>query len=137
VRDGVGWLAREPLRIMANAIDLKSKLESFDETWSPRIIGEANGQYVKLARCEGALEWHSHEGEDEVFLCLEGRLVLELRDREIVLEPGQLFIVRRGVEHRPRAEPRAAVLLFEPTQTEHLGGGGDPREVGIDDQERI
>ena len=137
MRDRVGWLARAPLQIMANAIDLKSKLESFDETWSPRIIGEANGQYVKLARCEGALEWHSHEGEDEVFLCLEGRLVLELRDREIVLEPGQLFIVRRGVEHRPRAEPRAAVLLFEPTQTEHLGGGGDPREVGIDDQERI
>ena len=122
---------------MANAIDLKSKLESFDETWSPRIIGEANGQYLKLARCEGALEWHSHEGEDEVFLCLEGRLVLELRDREVALEAGQLFIVRRGVEHRPRAEPRAAVLLFEPTETQHMGGEGGPREVGVEDQERI
>lgn len=122
---------------MANAIDLKSKLESFDETWSPRIIGEANGQYLKLARCEGTLEWHSHEGEDEVFLCLEGRLVLELRDREVVLEAGQLFVVRRGTEHRPRAEPRASVLLFEPTETQHLGGEGGSREVGVEDQERI
>ena len=122
---------------MANAIDLKSKLETFDETWSPRIIGEANGQYLKLARCEGALEWHSHEAEDEVFLCLEGRFVLELRDRDVVLEPGQLFIVRRGIEHRPRAEPRAAVLLFEPTQTQHLGKEGGARGVDVEDQERI
>jgi mannose-6-phosphate isomerase-like protein (cupin superfamily) len=122
---------------MANAIDLKSKLASFDETWSPRIIGEANGQYLKLARCEGTLEWHSHEEEDEVFLCIEGRLVLELRDGEVALDPGQLFIVRRGVEHRPRAEPRAAVLLFEPTQTQHLGGEGGSREVGVEDQKRI
>ena len=122
---------------MANAIDLKSKLDSFDETWSPRIIGEANDQYLKLARCEGTLEWHSHEAEDEVFLCLEGRLVLELRDREVVLEAGQLFVVRRGTEHRPRAEPRAAVLLFEPTETQHMGGEGGPREVGVEDQERI
>ena len=122
---------------MANAIDLKSKLEAFDDTWSPRIIGEANGQYLKLARCEGVLEWHSHEGEDEVFLCLEGRFVLELRDRDVVLEPGQLFIVRRGVEHRPRAEPRAAVLLFEPIQTQHLGKEGGARAVDVEDQERI
>jgi mannose-6-phosphate isomerase-like protein (cupin superfamily) len=115
-------------------IDLAAKLRSFDELWSPRIIGEANGQYLKLAKGEGTLEWHSHEHEDEVFLCLEGRLVLELREREVVLEPGQLFIVPKGVEHRPRAEPRASVLLFEPKQTRHLGEGEDPRAVAVEDQ---
>jgi len=122
---------------MTDAIDLKTKLASFNDTWHPRIIAEANGQLLKLARCEGALEWHSHEGEDEVFLCLEGQLVLELRDREVVLEPGQLFVVPRGVEHRPRAEPRASVLLFEPSQTQHLGGEGGAREVAVDEQEWI
>jgi mannose-6-phosphate isomerase-like protein (cupin superfamily) len=122
---------------MTDSIDLTSKLASFEDTWHPRIIGEANGQYLKLAHCEGTLEWHAHEGEDEVFLCLEGRLVLELRDREVALEPGQLFVVPRGVEHRPRAEPRAAVLLFEPSQTLHLGGDGGAREVAIEDQEWI
>ena len=122
---------------MPETIDLKSKLSSFEDTWHPRIIGEANGQYLKLAHCEGTLEWHSHDNEDEVFLCIDGRLVLELRDREITLEAGQLFVVPRGVEHRPRAEPRASVLLFEPKQTEHLGGSGGPREVTVDDQEWI
>ena len=122
---------------MPETIDLKSKFSSFEDTWHPRIIGEANGQYLKLAHCEGTLEWHSHDNEDEVFLCIDGRLVLELRDREITLEAGQLFVVPRGVEHRPRAEPRASVLLFEPKQTEHLGGSGGPREVTVDDQEWI
>ena len=122
---------------MREAIDLKSKLAAFSDPWRPRIIGEANGQYLKLARAEGVLEWHSHQEEDEVFLCLEGRLVLEMRDQEVVLEPGQLFIVPRGVEHRPRAEPSAAILLFEPSQTLHLGGDGGPRAVEVEDQEWI
>jgi mannose-6-phosphate isomerase-like protein (cupin superfamily) len=122
---------------MTDVIDLKSKLAAFHDTWHPRIIGEANGQLLKLAQCEGALEWHSHQAEDEVFLCLEGRLVLELRDREVALEAGQLFVVPRGVEHKPRAEPRASVLLFEPKQTQHLGGEGGAREVAVDDQEWI
>lgn len=122
---------------MSDAIDLKSKLAAFDEPWSPRIIAEANGQYLKLAHGEGTLEWHSHAEEDEVFLCLEGRLVLELRDREVALEAGQLFVVPSGVEHRPRAEPRASVLLFEPKQTRHLGAEEGPRAVAVEDQEWI
>lgn len=121
----------------AGAVDLAAKLALVRDTWSPRIVGEANGQYLKLARGEGTLEWHSHEGEDEVFLCLAGRLVLELRDREVVLEPGQLFVVPRGVEHRPRAEPTASILLFEPRATEHLGGAGGEREVAVEDQDWI
>lgn len=120
-----------------DTIDLASKLATFTDTWHPRIIGEANGQYLKLAHCSGSLEWHSHQGEDEVFLCVAGRLVIELRDREVALEPGQLFVVPRGVEHRPRAEPTASVLLFEPCDTQHLGGTGGSREVAIEDQSRI
>jgi mannose-6-phosphate isomerase-like protein (cupin superfamily) len=119
---------------MHDVIDLDEKLDAFDETWHPRIIGEANGQYLKLAHGVGSLEWHSHQHEDEVFLCLRGRLVLEMRDREVVLEPGQLFMMPRGVEHRPRAEPTASVLLFEPAGTEHLGGDGGSREVDVADQ---
>ena len=119
---------------MHDVIDLDEKLNAFDETWHPRIIGSCNGQYLKLAHGEGALEWHSHEEEDEAFLCLRGRIVLEMRDREVVLEPGQLFIMPRGVEHRPRAEPTASVLLFEPASTEHLGGEGGAREVDVADQ---
>jgi mannose-6-phosphate isomerase-like protein (cupin superfamily) len=117
-------------------IDLAERLARVREPWSPRIVGEANGQYLKLARGEGTLEWHSHADEDEVFLCLEGRLVLELRDREVALGPGQLFVVPRGVEHRPRAEPTASILLFEPRTTLHLGGMGGEREVAIEDQAR-
>ena len=122
---------------MSTAIDLKTKLGSFSDTWHPRVIAKANGQLLKLARCADSLEWHSHEHEDEVFLCLEGRFVLEFRDGEVVLEPGQLFVVPKGVEHRPRAEPTASILLFEPQQTEHLGGSGGPREVSVDEQEWI
>ena len=122
---------------MNDMIDLSSKLASFSDAWHPRIIGEANGQYLKLAHGEGTLEWHSHENEDEVFLCLEGRLVLEMRDREVALEAGQLFVMPRGVAHRPRAEPRASVLLFEPGETRHLGGEGGAREVSIDEQSWI
>ena len=122
---------------MSDVIDLKTKLDAFNDIWSPRIIGEANGQYLKLAKGEGELEWHAHADEDEVFICLEGRFVLELRDREIVLEPGQLFIVPRGVEHKPRAEPTASVLLFEPKATLHLGKDGGDRAVAVSDQQKI
>lgn len=122
---------------MNDVIDLRRKLDSFKDIWSPRIIAEANGQLLKLAHGEGTLEWHRHEEEDEVFLCLEGRLVLEMRDREVVLEPGQIFVMPRNVEHRPRAEPRASVLLFEPGATRHLGGTGGDREVPVEDQPRI
>ena len=119
---------------MNDVIDLGQKLDAFDETWHPRIIGACNGQYLKLAHGAGSLEWHRHDLEDEAFLCLRGRLVLEMRDREVALEPGQLFIMPRGVEHRPRAEPTASVLLFEPAETEHLGGAGGSREVDVRDQ---
>jgi mannose-6-phosphate isomerase-like protein (cupin superfamily) len=111
---------------MHQKVNLVSKLGLFNETWTPKIIGELNGQQVKLAKLEGELTWHAHADEDELFLVLEGNLVIQLRDQhgqqsEVSLEQGDLFIVPRGVEHNPVASEGASVLLFEPASTKHTG----------------
>lgn len=115
--------------------NLSQKLTLFDEYWTPKIVAELNGQQVKLAKLKGELVWHSHEEEDELFLVLHGRLTLRLRDREVVLDEGDCFVVPRGVEHLPIAEPEAHVLLFEPASTRHTGEVRDERTV--DRQEQI
>lgn len=102
-------------------VDLREKLALFHDHWNPRIVGELNGQQVKLAKLLGAFDWHAHDEEDELFLVLDGHLRLELRDRVVDLAPGQFFIVPRGVEHRPVAEAEASVLLFEPASTVNTG----------------
>jgi len=102
-------------------INLNQKLSLFDATWTPKIIGELNGQQVKLAKLEGDFTWHAHEDEDELFLVLEGSLTIELRDGEVHLEKGEMYIVPRGVEHNPIAKAGASVLLFEPASTKHTG----------------
>lgn len=102
-------------------INLNQKLSLFNETWTPKIIGELNGQQVKLAKLDGELMWHAHEHEDELFLVIEGALTLQMRDHEVHLKPGEMYIVPRGVEHNPVAEPGTSVLLFEPAQTKHTG----------------
>jgi len=114
---------------------LSEKLALFDEYWTPKIVAELNGQQVKLAKLKGELVWHSHEEEDELFLVLHGRLTLRLRDRDVVLDEGDCFVVPRGVEHLPVAEPEAHVLLFEPATTLHTGEVRDERTV--DRQEHI
>ena len=118
-----------------DAINLKDKLGLFSETWTPKIIGELNGQQVKLAKLDGELMWHAHADEDELFLVLEGSLTLQMRDREVTLNPGEMYIVPRGVEHNPVAQPGTSVLLFEPAQTKHTGVHITERTVV--DQERI
>jgi mannose-6-phosphate isomerase-like protein (cupin superfamily) len=110
-------------------VDLADRLGSFDDRWSPRIIAELNGQHVKLAKVEGDFVWHHHESEDELFLVLAGRLVIELRDRTVVLDPGQLCVIPRGVEHRPRADSETHLLLFEPAGTLNTGNVLDERTV--------
>jgi mannose-6-phosphate isomerase-like protein (cupin superfamily) len=102
-------------------VDLREKLALIDEIWGPRIVAELNGQHVKLAKLEGEFVWHRHAEEDELFLVLEGRLAIHLRDRVVELEPGQMFVVPRGVEHKPVAEGVAEVLLFEPASTRNTG----------------
>ena len=110
-------------------VNLNDKFQLFEDQWSPKIVGELNGQYVKLAKLEGEFPWHRHEDEDELFLVVAGRIVIHLRDREVPLEAGEFFIVPRGVEHRPVAEREARVLLFEPISTLNTGDAASERTV--------
>lgn len=114
---------------MTDAINLSEKLSLFDEAWSPKIIAALNGQHVKLARFEGAFVWHQHDDEDELFLVIEGKLRIELRDKALTLGPGEMCVVPRGVQHRPVAEPSAKVLLFEPESTLNTGDAAGDRTV--------
>ena len=104
-----------------NKINLAEKFASFDETWTPRIVGELNGQYVKVVKCKGAYVWHHHDYEDEMFLVIRGGLTIFLRDRAIELKKGEFCIVPRGVEHKPVADDSADVVLIEPTSTRNTG----------------
>lgn len=111
-------------------VNLNEKFSLFDEHWSPKVIGELNGQHVKIAKIEGEFIWHSHENEDELFYVVQGRLVMKLRDREdVVLEPGDMFIVPRGVEHKPVAEGETHILMFEPASTVNTGNVENERTV--------
>jgi len=118
-----------------DVVNLAAKLAVFSEHWSPKIVGELNGQHVKLAKLSGEFVWHHHEQEDELFLVLKGRLVIELRDRSVELEEGEFFIVPRGVEHRPIARQEVHVLLLEPAAT--LNTGNLRNERTVDTLERI
>jgi len=103
-------------------VALAEAFDSFDETWSPRLAGELNGQAVKLAKADAEFVWHNHADADELFLVHAGRLRIEFREAaDTVLEPGELTIVPRGTEHRPVAEPEAKLLLFEPSETRNTG----------------
>lgn len=102
-------------------INLAEKLSSFSDHWNPRIVGELNGQHVKLTKFAGPFIWHHHEHEDELFMVVKGRFTMEFRDRSVDLNEGEILIVPRGVEHRPVAEEEVHVLLFEPASTVNTG----------------
>ncbi len=110
-------------------INLSDKLSRFTDHWRPRIVGQLNGQQVKLAKLQGEFVWHAHENEDELFLVIEGRLVIQLRDRDIVLDPGEFVIIPRGIEHKPVADEEVHVLLFEPASTLNTGTLRNERTV--------
>ena len=110
-------------------VNLAQKFSLFDDHWSPKVVGELNDQYVKLAKLHGEFVWHHHEEEDEMFLVLRGRLVMRLRERDVVLEEGEFLIVPRRVEHCPVAEQEVHALLFEPKSTLHTGNVRDERTV--------
>lgn len=102
-------------------VNIQEKLSVFSEYWSPKIVGELNGQYVKLAKLKGEFIWHKHEQEDELFFVLKGILKMEYRDRTEVINENEFIIVSHGVEHRPVAEEEVAVMLFEPVSTLNTG----------------
>ena len=102
-------------------VNLAEKLAQFNEHWQPKIVGELNGQHVKLVKFQGPFVWHHHDEEDEMFLVIHGSFVVEFRDRNVVLNEGEFLIVPRGVEHRPVADNEVHVLLFEPAGTRNTG----------------
>jgi len=102
-------------------VNLQEKFGSFSDYWNPRIVGELNGQHVKLVKFQGPFVWHRHEREDELFLVVKGELVMEFRDRTIHLAEGEFLIVPKEVEHRPVADRECHVLLFEPASTLNTG----------------
>ena len=116
-------------------VNLAEKLASFSDHWSPKVVGELNGQQVRLSKMKGAFIWHHHEHEDELFLVLKGHLTIELRDRAVQLEPGEFFIVPRGVDHKPVAVGEVEALIFEPAAT--LNTGQLRNERTIDNLDRI
>ncbi len=102
-------------------INLADKFALFNEHWSPKIAAELNGQQVKLVKFKGPFTWHHHEMEDELFLVVKGSFVMELRDKNILLQEGEFLVVPRGIEHRPNATEEVWVLLFEPAATLNTG----------------
>ena len=110
-------------------VDLQEKLSCFTEHWSPKVVAELNGQQVKVAKLLGEFEWHFHEDEDELFWVIEGCLEIHLRDRVVELQPGQLFVVPRGVEHKPVASRECQIVLFEPAGTLNTGNIVSDRTV--------
>jgi mannose-6-phosphate isomerase-like protein (cupin superfamily) len=113
-------------------VNLAEALASFDESFSPRIVAYYNDNKVQVAKTRGAFVWHSHPETDDLFIVLRGRLVIELRDGEVELEEGELYVVPRGVEHRPRADGEAHVLLIEPRGTPNTGDSGAPAAPEIE-----
>ncbi len=116
-------------------VNIAEKLSLNDDHYVPRIVGELNGQYVKVVKFLGPFVWHHHENEDEMFLVIRGNLRMELRDQVIDLEPGEFLIVPRGVEHRPVAEEEVHVVLFEPAST--LNTGNTRSDITREQLERI
>lgn len=116
-------------------VSLTAKLATFSTHWDPKIVAELNGQHVKLVKFKGEFVWHHHDDEDEMFLVIAGRFVMEFRDRTVPLEEGEFIVVPRGVEHRPVAADEVSVMLFEPATTLNTGNAGGERTVA--EPERI
>ncbi len=122
---------------MSNKVNLRDKLSSFGDLWSPKVIGELNGQFVKLVKCEGKYPWHSHAEEDELFMVLRGQLEIRLRGNSVTLDEGEYFIIPRGVEHSPAAQREAHVLLFESASTRNTGDVDHEYTIEAENLERI
>jgi mannose-6-phosphate isomerase-like protein (cupin superfamily) len=114
-------------------VDLAQKLSSFSEHWSPKVVARLNDYEIKVVKLQGEFVWHSHDDTDELFLVLDGELTIQLRDGDVTLRPGQLFVVPRGVEHRPVAAGEVRAGLIEPAGVVNTGDAGGPLTAGYDD----
>lgn len=111
---------------MSEKVSLAAKLALFDEHWSPKIVARFNDNDVRIVKVKGEFVWHSHDETDDLFLVLDGHLTIQLRDGNVELDKGELYVVPRGVEHCPRADEEACVLLLEPSGTVNTGDAGGP-----------
>jgi len=102
-------------------VNLEQKLSLFSEHWSPKIVGELNGQQVKLAKFKGEFVWHKHDNEDELFFVIKGSFKMEYRDKTVIVNENEFLIVPKGVEHRPVADEEVSIMLFEPATTLNTG----------------
>jgi mannose-6-phosphate isomerase-like protein (cupin superfamily) len=119
--------------LRSRVVDLHERLSLFSEHWSPRVVARLNDYAVKVVKLKGEFVWHSHPETDELFLVVEGTLVIQLRDGDVVVGPGQLYVVPKGVEHRPVAEGDVSVVLVEPEGTVNTGDAGGPLTAAPED----
>jgi mannose-6-phosphate isomerase-like protein (cupin superfamily) len=115
--------------VMTLVINLAEKFSLFDEQWSPKIAGELNDSYVKLAKVQGEFVWHQHDNEDELFFVVKGTLTIKLRERDLTIGEGEFVVIPKGVEHMPVAEEEAWIVLLEPKSTLNTGNVTDERTV--------
>ena len=102
-------------------INLTQKFNLFSEHWTPKILGELNNQYLKIAKVKGEFVWHDHANEDELFMVIKGQLNIQLQDETVILNEGEIYIVPKGVQHKPFAKEECWILLLEPKETKHTG----------------
>jgi mannose-6-phosphate isomerase-like protein (cupin superfamily) len=115
-------------------LDLDAEFARLTDFWSPRVVARVNDQYVKVAKLRGEFVWHAHDGEDELFLVRRGRLVIQLEDGAVTLEPGQCVVVPRGVRHSPMSADECWVVLVEPVATKHTGDVVTERTRSVEEQ---
>ena len=116
-----------------DVVDINQKFDLFSEHWSPKLVASLNDYEVKLVKVQGEFVWHQHDDTDELFLVIAGELIIQLRDREVRLHPGELFVVPRSVPHCPRADQEVQALLLEPTGVINTGDAGGARTAPYDD----
>ena len=121
---------------MSNAVSPRQVAAGLTELWSPRIVGEVDDAYIKVAKVQGSLAWHSHENEDELFLILKGRLRIEMESGPVELNEGEMFVVPKGVRHNPVAEHECLVMLIERKTTQHTGSTTTGKTRSIAEQLR-
>jgi mannose-6-phosphate isomerase-like protein (cupin superfamily) len=120
-------------RMVNHAVDLAEKFSQFSEDWSPKVVARLNDYEIKTVRIKGEFVWHTHDDTDELFLVVDGVLTIQLRDGDVTVRPGQLFVVPRGVEHCPIADGEVQALLIEPVGVVNTGSAGGPLTATYDD----
>ena len=119
---------------MPTSTNLAHELAQLADHWSPRVVGRVNDQYVKVAKVKGELAWHQHDDEDELFLVVRGQLVIQLRDGDVRIGPGEFYVVPRGTPHNPVADEECWIMLVETVTTQHTGDVRTPLTRSIEEQ---